>query len=616
MSHYSPLADVTVENFTHNNMVPFFGSKLSQNVSESRNEVLLENFTGISAAGNSAPKTEVNNFSDVSMHMMPENIPYYTASLDRFQASTMRTNELPVETERVGPGTKFDDPSLPSGGFQQEAYRDVAFYPTVDELRTKTKPKTTFEGRVVDGQREIARAETVGTFDKNRADTFNEHTEEDMLPNTGISKNASRPCIPVRDTNRKIAQEYSGVPFQNRGDPKYGKIKETSRNQFRNFGARNDTHQGAGVGPADDYGRKGVQVYDNQRDLTSVNTFQGNLTTLIKSMVAPITDALKPTTKQYMVQNAREFGPIHSTAMHKSTVHNPNDVARTTVKETLIHDTRTGNMRSYEKITTYDPNDVARTTIKETNIHDTRTGAMGVKPGSYAKNNDHTKTTVRETIGEYDKTVNLHGGAKQTVYNPKEIARTTVRETTLSEGALGGVGTMGDSTGYRTAKVNAKTTNKQITSDHYYSGNPENENGDGYKTAAVHAPVTSKQVISDHEHFGMANADTEAARSYEDIYNAIVNTTREGMYEKPLPTPSGPKIAKGTEGVHLTTLPLDQSGSRTTQNIGRIYQEPVSKSSLTLTRENPVVAENDRNNPDLLNAFKNNPYTHSVTSFA
>ena len=109
MSHYSPLADVTVEKFTHNNMVPFFGSKLSQNVSESRNEVLLENFTGISAPGNSAPKTEVNNFSDVSMHMMPENIPYYAASLDRFQASTMRTNELPMETERVGPGTKFDD---------------------------------------------------------------------------------------------------------------------------------------------------------------------------------------------------------------------------------------------------------------------------------------------------------------------------------------------------------------------------------------------------------------------------------------------------------------------------------------------------------------------------
>jgi hypothetical protein len=88
------------------------------------------------------------------------------------------------------------------------------------------------------------------------------------------------------------------------------------------------------------------------------------------------------------------------------------------------------------------------------------------------------------------------------------------------------------------------------------------------------------------------------------------------MYEKPLPTPSGPKNAKGTEGVHLTTIPLDQSGSRTTQNIGRIYQAPVSKSSLTLTRDNPVVAENDRNNPDLLNAFRNNPYTHSVTSFA
>ena len=618
MSHYSPLADVTVEKFTHNNMVPFFGSKLSQNMSESRNEVLLENFTGASAPGSLAPKTEVKSFSDVSMHMMPENIPYYAASLDRFESSTMRRNEVPMDAERVGPGTKFDDPSLPSGGYQQDAYRDVPFYPTVDELRTKTKPKSTFEGRIVDGQKETTRAETVGTFEKNRVDTFNEQTEDDMLPNTGVSKNTSRPCVSMRETNRKTAQEYSGVPYQNRGDPKYGKIKESSRNQFRNFGSRNDSHQGMGVGQFDDYGRKGVQVYDNQRDLTSVNTFQGNLTTLIKSMIAPVTDALKPTTKEYLVQNAREFGPINSTAVHKSTVHDPNDVARTTVKETLIHDTRTGNMRSYEKITTYDPNDVARTTIKETNIHDTRTGAMGVKPGSYAKNKDTTKTTVRETVGEYDKTVNLQGGSRQTVYNPKEIARTTVRETTLSESALGGVSTMGDSSGYRTANVNAKTTNKQITSDNYYSGNAENTNADGYKTASVHAPVTSKQVMSDHEHFGMANADTEAARSYEDIYNAIVNTTREGMYEKPLPTLSGPKQSKGTEGVNLTTVPITQPESRTTQNIGRVYQTPVSKASLTLTRDNiqQDAMENDRNNPELLNAFRNNPYTHPVTSFA
>ena len=35
-------------------------------------------------------------------------------------------------------------------------------------------------------------------------------------------------------------------------------------------------------------------------------------------------------------------------------------------------------MGSNQRGVAYDPNDVARTTIKETNIHDTRTGNMGL----------------------------------------------------------------------------------------------------------------------------------------------------------------------------------------------------------------------------------------------
>ena len=49
-------------------------------------------------------------------------------------------------------------------------------------------------------------------------------------------------------------------------------------------------------------------------------------------------------------------------------VHDANDILRTTIKETNIHDTRTGNVNGPNKITVYDPNDIMRTTIKETNI--------------------------------------------------------------------------------------------------------------------------------------------------------------------------------------------------------------------------------------------------------
>ena len=58
--------------------------------------------------------------------------------------------------------------------------------------------------------------------------------------------------------------------------------------------------------------------------------------------------------------------------------YDPNDIARTTIKETNIHDNRTGNMDGgrQSQLPAYDPNDIARTTIKETNIHDNRTGNL------------------------------------------------------------------------------------------------------------------------------------------------------------------------------------------------------------------------------------------------
>ena len=64
---------------------------------------------------------------------------------------------------------------------------------------------------------------------------------------------------------------------------------------------------------------------------------------------------------------------VHS----KSSVKDPNDVAKTTIKETNIHDSRTGNLGGPIKLTVYDPNDVAKTTIKETMIDNKHTGNVG-----------------------------------------------------------------------------------------------------------------------------------------------------------------------------------------------------------------------------------------------
>ena len=97
----------------------------------------------------------------------------------------------------------------------------------------------------------------------------------------------------------------------------------------------------------------------NERDTTQKEAPKLNLTTTIKSIIAPVQDLFKSTRKENFIGNPRPYGHFGAQVPKKQTVHDPNDIARTTIKETNIHDTRSGNMAGPKKLTVYDPNDVA-----------------------------------------------------------------------------------------------------------------------------------------------------------------------------------------------------------------------------------------------------------------
>ena len=614
MAAYSRLADAPMEGFTHNNMVPFFGAKLSQNVDLDRgNDVVLRNHTGVTR--DQPDKIETGNFGDMSPHIGVSQQHFYTRSLDRIENSRLRTNELPQEQLRVGPGTRDTDPVAGAGGFHQDNFRDLKMYPSVNELRAKTHPKNTYQGRVLSGKGPSRRG-AAASVAKNRPDTFVEMSESDMIPTSGVSQNTARSCPTVRPTNRRFVRSHTGPAHLYVAEgAKRPDVRASERTQHGGFDVR--SQRGANRKTHGDYGRAGMMVYDTQRNNETHTGVSSMLSTIVKAMAAPIMDAIRPTTREYLVQNAREYGPVQAIVAHKPTVHNPNDVARTTVKETTIHDARTGNMRSYEKTTVYDPNDVARTTIKETNIHDTRTGPVRPLPGGYATAEDEARVTVRETGDEPDRSMNMRGGAfKSTVYDPSDIAKTTVRETTTGEVPLGAVGAAQDGDGYRTTNMYANPTNKQITSDNFYAGQPERENADGYRTTNPQAPITSKQITSDNEHFGMAgHGEVEAATSYEAIYNAIINADREGTLVRSVPTASGTKVTQGSESVHLTSErgpSVQTDGAR----VDRIYQSSATTLGACSTREPISNARDQRLDPSLLTPFRDNPYTHSLSSVA
>jgi hypothetical protein len=241
----------------------------------------------------------------------------------------------------------------------------------------------------------------------------------------------------------------------------------------------------------------------------------------------------------------------------RGVVKDPNDIAKTTIKETNIHDTRTGNLKGPIKLTTYDPNDIAKTTIKETNIHDVRTG-------------------------------NVSG--------------------------------LNQDGGYLTNDVEAPNTNRQFTSDVEYEGIADKENiGLGYLTNEVEAPNTNRQFTSDRKYEGTAQSRYKKPKVYDTAYKSRINVTKEGTLVGRQPTPQGTKVSNGKDKLNMESKKLesDYMNHRVPMS-NKTYNLNNNKPKCSVTKDknnyNHKIMD-ERIDPELLNAFNSNPYTKSLSSY-
>lgn len=637
---------VNEREFTHKNMQPFFGGAVKQNMDPGINEKTLENYTG--AVTDFKKKCEVNSFYDNTKNMgyvngAPNTNDYVR---ERMLNSKVQNNTLPFDQVRVGPGLgQGSDPS-PTGGFQQFDMQDFVRPKTVDELRVATNPKQTFEGRTVDGMKGKTHAE-IEHFDKNRPDTFYEQSPDQYLRTTGAYiKPREQPAQEVKDTNRQdTTTEYVGVAVGSKARTSEPNVRAPLRNQLGEFGITNPALDKYGKGSQDDYGRAQMLVYANERDVTTTRVVQGNLTSLVKAIIAPIEDLLMPTKKDDFIDNPRHFGnmnpqvpekpvahdpndvartTIKETNIHeavlanlkghtKLTVHDPNDVARTTTKETNIHDSVKTNLKGHSKLTVYDPNDIARTTIKETLIHDdTGTGTITGPKQIYIYDPDEiAKTTIRETLDRMDYELNIHGPRKARVYDPDDTLRTTMKETIEDnerDGNIDRVEGMGD---YKTTEYRAPNTHKQFTSDFEHYGGAARNKDQGYQTNEYSAKNTSKQFMSDNDYYGVAEASSDKKQmSMEDMYNAHISNTQESILYGREPTLSGTKAYITKECVNLSHRKQECQTQRALQNKEKVMNIlDIPPTDDGITRMKKMYKADDRLDPSLLKAYLENPYT-------
>ena len=635
----SPLSGepINKEGF-HDNMVPFIKNKNQQNTSYNSYTNTLGRHTGTDETYR-PKKQEVKSFFDVT----PNNSyvygsPSFTDSVgrDRYIPSQKRTNEKPFQDIRVGPGLAAGYTAEPIGGLTQANTRDYILPKNTDQLRNLTNPNITYEGRIISGLKSAQRG-LQAKIVKQRPETFYKSSAERGNRSSAIKASKLREKYYMKPTQKENQREYYGGIGQSeirkprkegayRKSTKNNYMTPTPRNAYREDGWNiNDDKITNSVG---DYGKHSIENKANERDTTQDRMHLNNLSISVKKLITPITDFFRRTRKENAIGNIRPEGNMNAMMPSKQTVYDPNDIARTTIKEQTIDNEYEGALSANKKHTVYDPNDIARTTIKEQNIDNDYLGQLtGEKRNTIHDPNDIARTTIKEqNINNNTPYINMNPQQPRSVriYDPEDIAKTTLKEVTIDNDHSGFIGAQQTlkSGGYTSTSVDMKNTNRQFTTDWYYQGIADGETGTGtgrgYLAAKYEAKNTNRQFLNDYEWEGPAKHYSNKPQSYDDMYNARMNPNKEEIALGREPTQESVKLGSGVDLVNIMhrRIEADQINIREPAETF-IYNAPPQKNNCGLTRVKSKLPENtnrERINPEILNAFKENPYTQSLSS--
>jgi hypothetical protein len=367
---------------SHNNMVPFFGSNVRQNIEKFTNQTILDLHTGNTSTFKH--KKEVENMFD----SQPENIygtPIITnqISTDRFIPSRFRQNEKAEQEDRI---------AAPIAGTFENKIRPG--YKDINELRVGNRLQQTYEGRTLAGQMGNVRG-AQSDFAKHRPDTFYEKGIDHLFKGPGefTAKKAEEDYTTgFKATSRsEYNQEYYGTVSTDllKTQQRYrlqeseqteqmdGIMQVPKRQNFDNDYSRNVS----GVKMVNDFGKSGMVSYETERATT------GEKTHLIA--------ATKPESG-----NRIRF----------------RDTARPTIKETTLLFDNSGNVKTtFDKgyITAYESGIIgmeAKSTHKETTLINNYKGITSKEQGmGYLVNKYDAKTTGKEIISDNSEYTGIAG---------------------------------------------------------------------------------------------------------------------------------------------------------------------------------------------------------------
>ena len=330
--------------FKHNNMVPFFGGKVTGPQINSNNESQLDSRIG-------SGTYNIKRVEQAPLFKPQENLenvfgsPNKTDFIQSRQLPSQKiANVLPWEQEKVAPGLGLGFGTEGVGGFNSGMMQRESWQPpTVDDLRTKNNQRETFclTGHEGPAESKVTNRGKMGVMEKNRPDTDFKLGPDRWFTSTNSNSLAQtqRGMIQLNDNNRmNTTNEYFGVGSSG-GENKPNYYRGTYEpSQRAELGATEFTPAGAvGQGGGEDLTLRSdsYKMLNNNRNQNCQpdNIAAGGINATFKAILAPVIDVLKPTRKENVIGNANQTGNVQTIVPHLP-ISNPYDTPKTTIKET------------------------------------------------------------------------------------------------------------------------------------------------------------------------------------------------------------------------------------------------------------------------------------------
>ena len=425
------------KDFVHSNMTPHFSKKqMINDYNEQTFTHKVELFSGSSK--NFDPKKEVlqENFSEMERDVnlvngMQSNTDVFQSY---YQPGRERRNELPFQQDYVGPGLNLSaSQSVRPSGSSQEDFRPLP--KTVDQLRSADRPKISYNGVVIPGQKGD-KGNTIGKVYKRRPEKTVEINPENMLKSGGdYKKPKSKPNYFLKDNKRKNSRPIIG--------PAHADQKMTGKNEQIVNESNKETHS-----------------YD-----------PSNVQYLVKKAKDKTCYKL-PTTRRESTEDKKHISHPHKFSLSKVKF-DPHDLARQTIKQTTIYNEQSGYAEGIEPSNkSYNPRDIARTTKKQlTQFNDQAGYTKGIENNNKSFNpNDLTRQTNRETTTFNDQAGYTKGFEKVISFNPNDTANATGRENTENAKQAGYANPKEHFTISYNPNDVANTTTRELTSNNQQAG--------------------------------------------------------------------------------------------------------------------------------------------------